>query len=491
MTDIASTDAPMTITPVPERVRVSVLTGGAQADVSLPLDVHVATLAPQIVTLVRKDASPPLKDPAEARPDEAVHDVCTLTRSPGTAALAPERTLRDMGVVDGDVLRLSTQRPLSAPTLYDDVVDAAARLNKASYPSWDAAAACWMAFAGVYAGSASCAYFLLADAFASHRSSMIALSIVAAALLVGTATVAHRSHGRPDVGAAFGWAALPVAAAITWRVVSPLGGYWVAGGCAAMVLLAVALFWVVGCGRWGYLACGVAFGCGAVAVAVHALGIRADVTGATLAVAATMGCMGVPTLTARVAQWMRQRRDGGVPAGPSVPSPTGHDGAADADRAPAVYDLAARVRAAAVTRAGLLSGLAVSAGTGTFAVLRTPASPSWAALTFATGCAITLGLFARLTDTALERAALVIPATALIVVSAWRAGHGGPSMALAALASLLVVAIACAWIAADGPGARSRQAVNTALAYALYVATAALIPLAWWAIGTYAQLGFT
>jgi hypothetical protein len=33
--------------------------------------------------------------------------------------------------------------------------------------------------------------------------------------------------------------------------------------------------------------------------------------------------------------------------------------------------------------------------------------------------------------------------------------------------------------------------VNTALAYALYVATAALIPLAWWAIGTYAQLGFT
>ena len=131
---------------VPEHVRVSVVGGRTQLDVALPLDIPVASLVPELVKLVRSRDVEASSDAPWAATGDAFW---VLSRLDPLVPLEPNETLRATGVADGELLRLTAERALSAPTLYDDVVDAAARLNKAAYAGWDAAAARWMSFVGL------------------------------------------------------------------------------------------------------------------------------------------------------------------------------------------------------------------------------------------------------------------------------------------------------------------------------------------------------
>jgi len=148
----------------PEAIRVSVVGGRTQLDVALPADVPVAAFLPELARLIGS---------RDTRPDEDVVDrderrtFWVLTRVDGDTALGPEETLRGAGVENGELLRISAQQALSPPTLYDDVVDAAARLNRASYASWNATAAAVMAFAGLWLCTAAWMYFLVADALSA------------------------------------------------------------------------------------------------------------------------------------------------------------------------------------------------------------------------------------------------------------------------------------------------------------------------------------
>jgi hypothetical protein len=119
-----------TVSPVAELVRVAVTGQDRQIDLSLPLDVPVALLLPEIVRMF-SDANEP-----EDRPRDVVW---VLIRA--GAPLEPGDTLRDAGVASDDVMNLQGRRTHTAPTLYDDVVDAAARLNHSGHPGWNPAAA--------------------------------------------------------------------------------------------------------------------------------------------------------------------------------------------------------------------------------------------------------------------------------------------------------------------------------------------------------------
>ena len=59
------------------------------------------------------------------------------------------RTLRDAGITQDDVLYLRGRPTFAAPTLYDDVVDAAARLNQSGHAGWDPAGARRIAYLGI------------------------------------------------------------------------------------------------------------------------------------------------------------------------------------------------------------------------------------------------------------------------------------------------------------------------------------------------------
>src|SRR5262245_29593050 len=200
----------------------------------------------ELVRLVRPRNTAGSESSDGPSPTDAKDSLWELRRADDKTALPPGITLREAGVTDGELLRLTAARALSAPTLYDDVVDAAARLNKAGYPSWDTSAARWMAIAGVHLASAVWVYFLVAHALAPNRGALVGLSVVAALALVGVATLAHRSYGQADIGAALGWAVLPITAAVLWVALSRLGGYGLSTGCAAMVVICVALYRAIG-----------------------------------------------------------------------------------------------------------------------------------------------------------------------------------------------------------------------------------------------------
>jgi type VII secretion integral membrane protein EccD len=478
---------PHVISAAAERVRLSFLADRTQVDVSLPRDVPIAGLLPELVKLVRSRESAESDD--GPLPKEAEQNVWTLSRLDSKASLSPNMTLRDVDVADGELLRLSAERALSAPTLYDDVVDAAARLNKAGYPSWNATAARWMAFAGVHLASVVWTYFLLSHALASNRGALMGLSAVVAVSLVGAGALAHRSYGQSDIGAALGWAALPITSAIAWDATSGLGSYGASGGSAAMVIVCVTFFRAIGTGHAGYLATGIFFGLSGIAVAVHAAGITAPTTGAGLAVIATLCCLAVPLIKARSARITPppvRERESAASAHPFALSEETSPSKTDASAAEAVW---AHGRSAALTRTGAYTGLAASAGVGAAVVLLSSAHLQWAALTFALVCGATLGLYAMPLVTHLDRAALAIPVVALLVLTCAAAQEGNQPMPLAAFVALLTAIVASAVIGARRPRKPARKGPRNVLAYATYLGTAALIPAALWVSGVYGRLG--
>lgn len=100
----------------PAYCRLTVLTPGNHADVALPVDISVADLVPMLMELLGEQGDP-------ARP------VPWRLTGPIGGALAPNATLDDLGVVDGELLRLGPAAPPPPPPVFDDPVDALAALT--------------------------------------------------------------------------------------------------------------------------------------------------------------------------------------------------------------------------------------------------------------------------------------------------------------------------------------------------------------------------
>jgi type VII secretion integral membrane protein EccD len=476
MTGVHDAEEIRVISAAPERVRLSFLGSRTQVDVSLPLDVPIAGLTPALVKFARVGDTAKTDTLEEPLAKEAKHHVWVLTRRDVKTALPADITLRQAGVAEGELLRLTAERALSAPTLYDDVVDAAARLNKAGFAGWDRMAARWMTFAGVYLSAAVWVYFLLSPAFAQNRIAMVGLSVVAALALAGVGALAYRSHGQSDIGAALGWATLPVAAADAWVALHGWGGYALAGGCAGLIVLAAVLFRAVGTGHWGYLTVAVVSGFSGLALAAHTAGVGADVTGSVLALVGTLGCRVVPWLTVRFARRKPRSRDS-------------DEEITDHAKAIGVADVWSRMRSETLTRSALYTGLAISTVLGAWVVLTSRGTPQWPGLVFTWGCAAALGFYSQRPGAAVERAGLAFPAASLLALSCALAQDGSQSQSLAAFAALLTVILALAAIGAGAQPGHLPERLKTVLAYSTYLLTAALIPLALWVVGAYGRLG--
>jgi type VII secretion integral membrane protein EccD len=495
VTDVsAGGESRVVVSAAPDWVRLSFLSSHTQVDVSLPLDVPIASLAPELVRLVRSREATQSGTPGHPFTTPPKHNLSVLSRFDGKTPLSQSITLREAGVADGELLRLTARDALSPPTLYDDVVDAAARLNKVRYAGWDSTTARWMAFVGVHLASVAWVYFLVADALAPHRGALVGLSVIVASALVGVAALARRSYGQDDAAAALGWAALPIAAAIVWIILPGWRGYGAVAGSATMVIVCVVVFRAVGTGHWGYLAAGVFFCLSGVALVIHAAGVSAVVVGAGLAVTATLGCRAVPLLTVRSAHPAkprdRQRGDEGS-ANPQASSQETKPEEVDAATPLTAEDVWARVRSATLTRSGVYAGLAINAGVGASAVLLSSHPARWSDLAFTAVCAAMLGFCTQRPDTAEERAALGIPAVALAVFTCVRAQDGSPPMPLAAFSALVTAIVVFAVVGTRARTGRPSDPMRTVLAYSNYLAAAALIPLALWVADAYQRLGIT
>jgi type VII secretion integral membrane protein EccD len=443
-----------TVSPIAELVRVAVTGRDRQIDLSLPLDVPVALLVPEIVRLFSDGTE------REDRPKDVVW---ALIRAASGASLEPGDTLRDAGVARDDVLNLRGRRTHAVPTLYDDVVDAAARLNNSGHPGWNPAAARVLAYIGIGLVTAAWVHLVVIDASSPRRVALIGLAAFAAVVLLVVATILARSGGTPQDGAALGWAAIPVAAAGCWAGLSPHGSLALAGAALALLLLSLAGYHLIGSGLAGFTASTVFFTCGAIALA--AAGVSSFGAAVFLAVGATIATTAVPRLTARC--------DYSSPAHP--------------DEEPVDADFewgAARARS---LRGGLYAGLAVAACVAATAAAWIAPAPSWPTWAFGVVCAAALGLPRPTAPAGVVRVTAGPPAVALLIAVALHAVGGDQPISVLGAAVLPAGAMVLAAVGAGAAEPRRRR--GALLSAASYLAWALVVPTALWAVGAQAGWG--
>ncbi|WP_241010676.1 type VII secretion integral membrane protein EccD [Mycobacterium camsae] len=488
MTGVSELRRVRVVSAAPDHIRVSVFGGRTQLDIALPLDVPVSSFVPEVARLVSS------RDTDEETKDER-RTFWVLSRVDGDAELRPDQTLRDAGVAGGELLRLSPRQALTPPTLYDDVVDAVGRLNKAAYAAWDSVSARWMAFVGVHLAAVAIVYCLIGRTGVVNFSVIVGVAGAAVLALVGGATMAHRSYRLDDVAAALGWAAIPVTAGITFALLGRYGYFGLAGACGAVMVLCVLYDRVIGTGHWAYLAGALTFGLVGVALVSRGLHARADIVFGTASVVVILGCLSVRRLTLRLGRFetptvtvetKREDWDFENPFEPTAASDNGHSGTA-MPTAEAVWNRAA---SAAITRSGLLTGLAAAAAVFVTALLRERIVVDWAAFAFALTVAAVLALRGRTFGTWFERGAVALPAIVILVTTCVMAQSGPDPVALAALGVLLAVAVAAAVSGVVTPAGGAPHRLVTFLSYLDYLAVGSLIPLALWVVGVYQRLGF-
>ena len=439
------------VSPVATLVRVSVVGQRRRLELSLPLDVPTALLVPEVARLFGD---------ADERPQDVAW---VLIDAESDAPLDPGGTLRDAGIAADAVLHLRGRRSLAAPKLYDDVVDAAARLNQSGHPGWDQAAARQVAYLGIGLAAAAWVHLLSVDATSPRRTALLGLTAFATVTLLVVATIFSRSAGEPRVGTALGWACLPVAAAGCWAGLSSHGLLPLAAGATAVVVLSVAGYRLIGAGVAGFTAAAVLAACGATVMVVRSAGVTGAWAAMGLGVCATLATAAVPRLTARL--------DYCRPARPDAPLPNGHD-------------VERRVAWARALRGGLSAGLAVATCSGVAAVVWAEPKPSWPILTFGVVCAAALGLPRPAARTSVPRAASGLPAVALAVAVALAAIRGDAPMPMVGAAALLAVAVLLAAVG-TGPHPRAREL----LSLGSYLAFALVVPSAAWVLGIGAGWG--
>ena len=105
--------------------RVTVVAPRTRIDMALPADVAVADLVPMVLEMA-----------GETAPDGGVRHGGWVLAKLGDAPLDPSRTLASLGIVDGELLQLRKRNENPPPPLYDDVVDAIAESEPASFRPW-------------------------------------------------------------------------------------------------------------------------------------------------------------------------------------------------------------------------------------------------------------------------------------------------------------------------------------------------------------------
>lgn len=490
MTGVSELRRVRVVSAAPDHIRVSIFGGRTQLDIALPLDVPVSSFIPDVARLVSSRNTE--EDPKDER-----RTFWVLSRFHSDTELGPDQTLREAGVASGELLRLSPRQALSPPTLYDDVVDAVGRLNKAGYAAWDSVSARWMAFAGVHLAALAVVYCLVSRVGGANHYVTVGVAGAAVLALVGGATMAHRSYRLDDVAAALGWAAIPMTAGIAVALLGRYGDYGLAGACGAVLVLCVLYDRVIGTGHWAYLAGALTFGLVGVALVSRALHARADIVFVTAAVVVILSCLAVRRLTSRlgrfetptvVVETNREDWDFENPFEPSASTKKRDDDSGTAmPTAEAVWNSA---KSAAITRSGLLTGLAAAAAVYVTLLLHSGSVVDWPACAFGLAGAAVLALRSRTFDTWFERAALAVPAVVILVSICVMAQDASTPMAVAALGVLLAVATGAAVAGVMVPGGGTPHRMATLLSYLDYLAVGSLIPLALWVVGVYQRLGF-
>ncbi|MEO9328363.1 type VII secretion integral membrane protein EccD [Gordonia aurantiaca] len=183
----------------PQLVRVSVLGGNTQLDVGLPAGIPIAGLIGDLVAQIesrnpsRHDPDDPDADPRSGGRPHDRQNRWTLALV-GQDPLPLHRSLSESGIRDGDLLLLTSVRTGESPVLFDDVVDAVARLNESQFTGWTAVSARYVGYALALIASVAGAASLAAARYDSGALWLAALSGLAVMGLVTATTIVARYY---------------------------------------------------------------------------------------------------------------------------------------------------------------------------------------------------------------------------------------------------------------------------------------------------------
>lgn len=377
MTGVGELRQTTVVSATPRTFRVSVFGGRTQLDIELPADVPIALIVPELAQLISsRDIH--REDTADAL--ENKRDRWVLTRLATAGEIDADHTLAAAGSHDGDLLGLTLRRALQPAELFDDVVDAVARLNREGYATWGRGAAQWMAYAGVALAVAAIDVLLLRDTDLWQRTLLAVQALAVIAGLVIAGTVAKRFYAESRVASALGWASLPLVFGVSSVFAERLpasGQPWALTlVCAVTAAAALACWRIIRTGRMGFVGVAVAF---TVFTAVAAA--QTEFHWSTNVVDPVLASCGVllPTMVEYLSGWLRRRAlhtDALGPAPTTDPFADPFDRSAPrenqrraADRArarvPSVEQVAAAVARFQSTRSALFAAAAAVAVTGT------------------------------------------------------------------------------------------------------------------------------
>ncbi|WP_300017194.1 type VII secretion integral membrane protein EccD [Pseudonocardia sp.] len=440
--------------------RVTVLAPRHRVDVALPADVPVGELVPMVLELLGEP--PPGRRPRPWR----------ITGVSG-GRLHPGATLDELGVLDGELLRIGPEDAPPPPPVFDDPVDALAATAGAPArgPGLHAGTAVTFVLAAAAAALLAAVGSPAPGAPAWAAGAAVAALLGAVGGLARAAVLVRRGSDR-DAARPAALVSVPLAAAAGAIVGAP-GGASLLLACAAAGIAAAAAQVVLRVVEPVLVATVVVAVPVAVVAAVH---LRLGVGVGGLAAAVGGFALVAGPLLPRVAL-----RLAGLPR-PVVPADAGELRDADGGTgAPAPAELAARSALARGHLAGLVGGVAVLAGAG---ALPAAATGGWAGPALAVVIVAVLGLRARgFADPAPARTLLATCLATGIGLAAMAAFAGGPAVRAAVAAAVLIAAAVAVTVGGAAPAVSpvARRAVD--LVEGVLVALS--VPLALGAMGMY------
>ncbi|MFC9995483.1 type VII secretion integral membrane protein EccD [Nocardia sp. NPDC127526] len=480
----------------PEFCRVSVVGHHTQVDLALPVNVPVAAFIGNVVSLVESRV-------AEVSP-EAAADEGAATSAPmnwtlaklGSEPIPSQANLLEAGIFDGDLLVLEPVEAAPAPAMFDDVVDAVARLAETQSSRWSAAVASW---AGAVTGPIlvlAAAVLLLTGTY-PHEPAVGAGAVLLGVPAMGAAIIAARVTRAIEVSVS---ALLCALALLFTGVFLLVPGDTVAAG----LLLAATTTFVAAV--LGYRLIGAATTLCTVVVtvlictaAVAAVVLLAGVAPGKAAAAVTVAAIALITVAPRLAIGLARLPVPPVPTVGAAIDPADHApqptiegvGAIGATVVPSAAGLQQKARRAEQYQTGVIIAAVVIAGVSaiwTVVSAHGAGADIWRCVIFAAVAGLILRLRGRTFADRTQFAVMVGGGYATLLGIAAAVALVDPGLLLAAVAFLLLLAVLAMALGVGGRAAEPSPLVRRMGELAEYLTIVALVPLAFWVLDIYSAV---
>lgn len=473
----------------PQLCRISVIGDNTQMDVVLPATVPIANITPDLVALIAS-RNPDLSEHEDNGPLAARH--WTLSRL-GQTAIDPDRTLAEAEVFDGDLLVLRAVDSVDSPPLFDDVIDAVARLTDDSFRGWTGESAGRAGMAGAIAAVVgSCALLLYATALGWGIVAGSAAVGIGAVILGGGALVARKyeAESAATVLALCGLLLMGTGAAAF--VPGAPGTPHVLLGCAATLLLAVIAARTVPVRPTMFTAVLTVATFGVATTGVVTIW---DAAPAKVAAGVIVFALLAITLAPRIAVASARLPVPPVPTAGGAIDPRDHEprptiegvGAIGATAIPSAAGLGERSRTANDYQSGMIFGIVGVAVLATIMVVAAATEHRWQCALLAGAVGVVLARRGRAFADLTQAAVLVAGGCTALIVPCVLWGLRIPELALPAAGVLLVVAGLAMLIGVAGPNMEVSPVVQRAGEIVEYALICVIGPLVFWIIDIYAM----